>query len=663
MLASMPMLAPPDRARARNAARGPALAAAALSAAAVLVLTAGTQIYDTNFQTLWESTELLAGDRPYQDFFEWGLPLQAAISAVAQVLTGHRLIGEFLVHWIFIIAGIVISLHLALQLSRSRAASLVTMGLAVLLLAATPTYHYPKLFVYPFALWMAWRYIDRPGIARGAALGLTTALAFLFRHDHGVYVGVLAVATFALARAVVPASRAARAMIGESASYTAATSIVLLPWLMLVQVNEGVPEYVRARMYLYNDWSTSESPYLSLLEMNPARTLLGDRSMAPRAASVSLTWNANVDATERAALERRYRLRPLRAGQDDAGRWHYAVPNIYEADLWELRRSLENADSAEGFDWDQLERLQAPAFVPTRDAAERWLYQLALLVPLLLAVSSGIDAVRALRRGSRVPVDAVRLATAAAFLYVIERSLLREASYVMALIPLVAGASAGLLHRPRPSGGVHRSRADSLRSAARLGMAAVILSVTTLAAFAYTRGTGIFDPLERSRTVGPVLAELMTSPPIDAYQPAAAALASDREAWENGTVDRGRLLIRYMHDCSRPDDRILVTGSTPYHVNYYANRRVAGGHVLWHVGWRSDPAREQTLLALLQRQSVPFAFSTHDPVFADLERYPRIHEYFRQHYVELDGTRGLLVVDTRRQPTSRFGRLGFPCFD
>ncbi|MBI4486018.1 MAG: hypothetical protein HY655_08415 [Acidobacteria bacterium] len=660
----MSISSPSNRDGAHEAARRPALLAlAGIAAGAILLLTARGQIYDTNFQTLWESTELLAGDHPYRDFYEWGLPLQAAVSAVAQVLTGHRLIGEFLVHWIFITAGVIIALHLALQLSHSVAASLITIGLAVILLAETPTYHYPKLFLYPFALWIAWKYIDQPGVRLGAALGLTTAAAFLFRHDHGVYVGVLAVVVLGLARLAVPASRTMRSMIAESASYTAAASILLLPWLIVVQVNEGVPEYVRARMYLYSDWSTTDSPYLSLLEINPVRTLRGDRAVAPRPATISLTWNANVDATERAALERRYRLRPLGAGEDTAGKWHYEVPNVNDVELWDLRRSLDNADSTEGLDWERLERLRAPAFVPTRDAAERWLYQLALLVSVLLLVSGGLHAARALREGRPVPIDAVRAVSAAVFLYAIERSLLREASYVMAIIPLVAGVSAGLLRRPPAAGGSRDRWLGRLWPPTRLAVVGVMLVVTSLSVFAYTRGTGIYEPLERIRSVGPVLSELLTAPPIDGYQPAAAARGYDREAWESGAVDRGRLLIRYMHDCTRPDDRILATGSTPYHVNYYADRRVAGGHVFWHVGWRSDPDREQTLLALLRTQSVPFAFSTHDPVFADLKRYPRIHEYFRQHYEELEGTRGLLLVDTRRQPTSRFGELGFPCFE
>lgn len=637
------------------------LALVGVLAGTVLVLTASSQIYDTNFQTLWESTELLAGDHPYRDFFEWGLPLQAVVSAVAQVLTGHRLIGEFLVHWIFIVAGLVISLHLGMQLSGSIVASLLTMSPALVLLAATPTYHYPKLFFYPLALWLAWRYMDHPGVTRGAVLGVTTALAFLFRHDHGVYIGVLAVATFALARAVVPSSRTLRSMVADSTTYTAAAAFILVPWLTVVQINEGVLEYVRARVYLYEDWSASDSPYLSLLAMNPIRTLIADRSLSPRPAEVSFTWSGSVDAARRAELEQRHRLRRLQEGPDQTGRWRYEVPNIYSPELWELRGEMENPDSAAGLEWDQLERLQAPLFVPTREAAQLWLYQVALLVPIVLLISAGLDIRRAYAKGQPIPLDACRIAAAAVFLYAIERSVLRETSYVMTVIPVIAALSARLFTRRRTPAQRANPQLRALWSATRWGLAALMLLVTGLSTFAYARGSGIFDPLERA-TVGPVFSELTTVPPIDAYQPSSAARLYDRRMWDSGAVDRARLLVRYLHDCSRPDDRILVTGSTPYHITYYTNRRVAGGHLFWHHGWRSDPVREQRLLALLQTQSVPFAFSTHDPVFADLKRYPRIHEYFLTHYVELEGARGVVLVDTRRQPTSQFGRLGFPCF-
>jgi len=105
-----------------------------------------------------------------------------------------------------------------------------------------------------------------------------------------------------------------------------------------------------------------------------------------------------------------------------------------------------------------------------------------------------------------------------------------------------------------------------------------------------------------------------------------------------------------------------VTGSTPYQVGYYAERAIAGGHVQWHHGWRSDPVHEQQSLALIERQSVPFAVSTHDPVLDDLKAYPHIREYFSRHYVELSETHGRVLVDRRRHQTGAFGKLGLPCF-
>jgi hypothetical protein len=38
-------------------------------------------------------------DHPYRDFFEWGIPLQAVLSAVVQRLVSHGMVGEFvLIH-------------------------------------------------------------------------------------------------------------------------------------------------------------------------------------------------------------------------------------------------------------------------------------------------------------------------------------------------------------------------------------------------------------------------------------------------------------------------------------------------------------------------------------------------------------------------------------
>src|SRR5262245_26725733 len=107
----------------------------------VLVLRAEALLFDTNFYTLWEATNRPGGDHPYRDFYEWGVPLQAFISAGAQMLVGYRLIGEFAIHWLFIVAGAIIAFDLGLRLSKSKTASLIAMLVPVAILAITPTFH------------------------------------------------------------------------------------------------------------------------------------------------------------------------------------------------------------------------------------------------------------------------------------------------------------------------------------------------------------------------------------------------------------------------------------------------------------------------------------------------------------------------------------------
>jgi hypothetical protein len=156
------------------------------------------------------------------------------------------------------------------------------------------------------------------------------------------------------------------------------------------------------------------------------------------------------------------------------------------------------------------------------------------------------------------------------------------------------------------------------------------------------RGNPVYDlykPLELARSVQKTFARLIAYPPDYEYLP-----------------------FEYLRECTAPGDHILVTGLTPPHVSYYAQRPIAGGHTRWRRGWRSDPAHEAESLALLQRQSVPIAFSTADPVLDTFKSYPRIHAYLEKYYVPVEGTNGFILVDTRRRPTGTFGPMKFPCF-
>jgi len=520
----------------------------ALLTAIILVLSAHNQIYDTNFYFLWEAVSILAGDNPFRDVYDMGSPLVAYLSAAAQLLTGYRLIGEFLTQWLFIMAGVLIAFHLGLRVSRSRAAVWVTFPLTLIVLAYAPTYHYPKLFFFPLTIWLGWRYIEQPAAARAVALGLTAATAFLFRHDFGVYIGFASVLAFGLARLTWP-TRAATAVLKDVAACFAAVAVVLAPWAAVVQHYEGLVEYVRVRAALY------ESPergfvYATFLQLQPLESVN--------------EW--------------------MRAPRSDAS---------------------------------------------TRFAAA-WLQQIVLLVPPLLLGAGGVALWRSRGQSALGRDEACRLSFAGAFLVVIDAALLQEPSYLAVVAPLTAALGARFL-----GGGL-------IRRACGAGL----LMFAALLAVLWTRDSALFRPFEVTRWI-PRAIELLFAPP--------GSVAPSIDG-------KPTLSLRYLHECTRAGDRILVTGSTPYQVAYYTQRPIAGGQLYWRHKWRSDARHEAQSLALLQRQSVPFAFSTDDPVLNDFEHYPRIREYLLAHYEALEGSNGRVLIDRRRQRTGTYGPLALPCF-
>ena len=521
---------------------------------AVLAYGVVEQVYDTNFYVLWEATAILQGDRPYRDFYLIGWPLVTALSTFAQWVSGYRLIAEFVLHWIFIVAGMVIGFHLALRVSRAVAASLITSLIALVILLGTPTFHYPKLFIYPLAILTAWRYIERPDVRRAVVCGVVTAAAFFFRHDHGVYIAIGYVVTCALTP---------RRTLSHAAACASIAAALVAPWAVFVHLNEGLADFVRTRLAWGETWGVTEAPYRSLLRINPFR-----------------------------------------------------VADNYEA-------------------------------------AGDWLLQITVVVPILVIASAGYRAFIAWRRDQPVPLDAKFALAGGSIAVIAGARLLRQPAYFQALVPVTAALSAQLLAGAFRGAGI-----------ARVGrsVTAALICVVTVIAAAASLDRDLFAAGE-VRQLREVYRQLVASPPIDAYQPAEDALAATPEDLADMDEDeRFAILIRYMHDCTRDDDRLLVIGSTPYHVGYLAERPIAGGHLQWVHGWRSDTAHEARSLALIENQSVPFVFSTHDLVMWDMRIYPRIHQYLMRNYAEVPGTDGRLLVDRRRQAAGTFGQLGYPCF-
>ena len=91
-------------------------------------------------------------------------------------------------------------------------------------------------------------------------------------------------------------------------------------------------------------------------------------------------------------------------------------------------------------------------------------------------------------------------------------------------------------------------------------------------------------------------------------------------------------------------------------------RPIAGGHLLWMKVGAPIPGASRSRWSCCSASPCPSPIRRTIRVLDDMMRHPRVREYLLQHYVELAGSSGRVLVDARRMPTGDFGMLGFPCF-
>ena len=181
--------------------------------------------------------QLLFGDWPGRDFVEPGMPLVVALSALGQVVWPGFL-SEAVLGIAMVSAAAGFTCATAVGVTRSTSAGLV----AGLLVAASYTrlYSYPKLLVPAVALWLVARYV-RSHSPRGLwALAAWAVVAFLLRHD----LGIVTAAAVAVALAV-DSSRGFGTRATAVASFVGMGLLIVSPYLVYVQVTEGLAEHVR----------------------------------------------------------------------------------------------------------------------------------------------------------------------------------------------------------------------------------------------------------------------------------------------------------------------------------------------------------------------------------------------------------------------------------
>ena len=193
---------------------------------------------DDHFFYVVRGWQILFGDIPVRDFVDHGAPLYYYIAAAVQVLFGRGTLSELAFSTTVLSASAVITFLLA-----TRASGSIIAGLAACLLhvwLGPRFYNYPKVLIYALAIPLLWRFADRPSALLRVGLAVLTVIAFLFRHDHGAFVGL---ATTVLMLSIGELRFADR--VRHLVIYGLLVLVLVAPYVVFIQINGGVVSYFR----------------------------------------------------------------------------------------------------------------------------------------------------------------------------------------------------------------------------------------------------------------------------------------------------------------------------------------------------------------------------------------------------------------------------------
>ena len=197
----------------------------------------GDAFNNDHFVHLTAAQQMLFGEWPTRDFIDIGRPLQIVASAVAQRLLGHNLFAETLL--VSAAFGIAAALTAAIVFELT-GSLVVSFGAVLVEVAAFPrTYHYPKLLMTATGLWLIGYFLRRPSFVRQILMAAGVAIAFLFRHDLGVFVGVGGLVASILAAPTAPWRERCR----SGTTFAAMVLTMVVPYLAYIHLNGGLWNY------------------------------------------------------------------------------------------------------------------------------------------------------------------------------------------------------------------------------------------------------------------------------------------------------------------------------------------------------------------------------------------------------------------------------------
>lgn len=607
-----------------------------------------------HFVHLSRGFQIVEGDVPLRDFFDPGLLLQYYASAAALLWSGHNLFGEALLTSGFIALGTLLTFLAATWLSRSY--TIATVVTLIAALAMPRLYGYPKVFFYVLSVAVAWGYVHQPRRMWVAALALTTAVAFLFRYDHGVYISV-SIAVLLLVRHWPQPREIGTSMF----SYGLLTLLLLSPFLIFLQSTVGIIEQV-GNISPQVDGATNVRVDATGFEFDRDAPFI--TRVPPSGPRVNIRWAGEPADDARQGLEQRHEL--LSPEHVEESTWSYVLPS---EDREYLARLIDDPAVADTHGLDRAGRrleTQTPWYVKlqhewpivrTRIAtgffnnanALAWSYYVALLMPYLAAAILGWR----IWSGSIDRAEAAVVAMAIAQGVIIVQTLVRGSpdsrlgDIANSIAVVAAWVSAQSL---AGSAGAK----PMLRTAVTVAMAAIAIvtawsvgtnanGMTTLVTSGVLSGPAGIS--ERLTTV----TQRLRARPVD--------------NWARRSPGIGGL-TRYAYECTAPTDRLFVTWFAPQ-VYFQSERPFGGGQVYLQEGWHASPADQRLTIARLQHQRVPIVIENMD--FEYEHYFPLIAEYVRSHYrdvdIPADWAQGYRVlVDPKVTPSGTYELFDMPCY-
>jgi hypothetical protein len=603
------------------------IAAAIVFAAAFVFRLATFSITNDDYLHLSLAQQVLLGDVPVRDFIDPGEFLFYYLSAAVQWLCGRHLLSEIVLDLLLLSTGYALVYLLAFRAAGSHIISVLVTGIAILLVPRL--YSYPKITLYAIALTLMWGYADDRRDRRLLWLALFTAIAFLFRHDHGLYAG-------AATLAMLVASHAAegwRPLLRKAVLYGGATAALLLPFFVFLQVNVGLVNYVR------NTMATGRAEYQRTVGARPvfqldwSGILPMPKLTSPR---IRIRWAEGTSAAASRDLAGRF---GLAAGEDQGGgTWQYDLDDRSPANVAAIVRDPRVADT-DGIDRTRF-TVSARAHQSNVDA---WFYYLAILLPPLAVLAVVLGRVGGTPSPPLMQHELQKIITAAVLATLMHVYLLRAASdsAIADVSTPAAVLGAWLLGK-----GCARWRGIAW-PLVRTSLAAVVLGVTLLAA---SQSDGGYLLAQIVRDDGQVL-----------------SIAEKLDLMRRSQAPFDHEGAQYLFHCTRPSDRVLVTGYVPA-VHYQSGRGFAAGRPYFLGSFAPSRTFERFSLDRLAAERVPIVLASTGEPYADFKgAHPSIDAYLADHYrrageIDFDGAAFVVLVDSRIPPAGTWGARSLPCY-